>query len=357
MALNISSLSTHVTAPVNVVLMRTLLATANKRLPYFNGTMPGSLGKNQGSTTVKWRRIENFSVATTALGEPTGTLAFGVGRTPVTPTITDITVSVQKYGNFLIHSEELDLFNVNSRAVQLMQKMGINAGETLNILQRDIFNQATTGRFSGASATATTNVTTSLGLADIEWAFAELDRNSAEKQESDAFGSTNIGSSPVRASYYGICHTDVAADLRRQSGFISVEQYGGYTSTNIGEFGAVNGVRWSATETAPVATSGSVATVTGMRGTSDSLNDVYSSFIYGEEAVGSVGLGMEHLTNIYKSEDREPTILVIQKTVGSSGVGDALDEVGSLGWKGWHAGKILQPLWIQKIESLASDLT
>lgn len=107
MPATITTLTSNITAPVNFVLMKGLLSAARKRLPYFNGTLPGSLEKNQGSMSVKWRRIENLDPATTALGEVTGTAAFGMGRNAVQPTITDLTVAIAKYGNWILTSEEL----------------------------------------------------------------------------------------------------------------------------------------------------------------------------------------------------------------------------------------------------------
>jgi hypothetical protein len=87
-----------------------LLSAARKRLPYFNGTVPGMLEKSGGSRSVKWRRIENLAVATTALSELTenGPLAFGAGRTTAKPTITDVTTAIYKQGNAILLTEEVD---------------------------------------------------------------------------------------------------------------------------------------------------------------------------------------------------------------------------------------------------------
>jgi N4-gp56 family major capsid protein len=103
---------------------------------------------------------------------------------------------------------------------------------------------------------------------------------------------------PVRQSYYGICHVDVEEDVRGVSGFIPVEQYGGYTETMPFEFGAVGGVRWCSTEIIPVSSNChrrddfrrlASSAWSGVNGGFD----VYSSYIYGQEAVGTVGLGNE----------------------------------------------------------------
>jgi N4-gp56 family major capsid protein len=354
---SISSLTSDVTAPVNFVLMRGLLSQARKVLPYFNGTMPGQLEKNGGSMSVKWRRFDDLATSTTALGELTGTAAFQMGRTAATPSITDITVAVAKYGNFINYSEELDLFNVNSRAAQLMDVLGRNAGESLNVLARNVFAGATNIRYASGAASATV-LTTAIDVTDVRNAVNTLNRNSAMKFFSMGAGDTNIGTSPVRSSYYGIVHPDVEEDIRDITGFIGVEQYGGYIDdVQVGEFGAVNGVRWSSTEISQISTSLGTTTAAGMRGSTDILNDVYYTYIYGKEAVGTVGLGEDHTEEIYLMGDRPPAIEVINHPVGSSGVGDPYNEVGSVAWKSWFAGQILNQSWVVEVQSLASDLS
>jgi len=356
MAQVVSTLVSSVTAPVDYVLMRGLLNAAKKRCPYFVGTMPGSLEKNQGSASVKWRRIENLTPATTALGEVTGNAAFGMGRDAVQPTITDVTVAIAKYGNAIIHSEELDLINVNSRAAQLLDNLGANAGESLNILMRDVYDAATNVRYAGG-VTSTSDIVSAIGVPDIQYCVNQLNRESGMKFESEAFGSTRVGSSPLREAYIGICHVDVEEDLRGLTGWIGVEQYGGHTRTYTNEIGSVGGVRWIATEIAPINTSAGTTSAAGFRGASDVLNDVYSSFVIAKEAVGSIGLGENHTKEIYMMGDRIPTVELIQHGVGSSGVGDMYNEVGSLAWKSWFAGKILNENWIIKLETLSSDLS
>jgi N4-gp56 family major capsid protein len=362
MALLQSNFISTVQGPVNYVLMEELLSAARKRLPYFNGTLPGKLDKMQGSASVKWRRIENLSAATTALSENTEgtTPAFGFGRSTVRPSITDVTVAIAKYGNAISLTEEIDLFNVNSNSLALMDTMGANAGESLNTLMRDIFNGESVivrngAGSAGTSAATYSSVAASISLNDIKYTVNQLNRNSAMKFTPAGFGSTNVGTSPIRQSYYGICHVDVEEDIRGLTGFIPVEQYGGYTETEPGEFGAVGGVRWCSTEIAPIISDGSTesAVATSFQGSSATLHHVYSTFIYGREAVGSVGLGETHAKEIYMMYDRVPTVELIYHKPGSSGVADPFNENGTLAWKAWFAGKRLNENWLGKIQTLA----
>jgi N4-gp56 family major capsid protein len=362
LALLQSNFASTVPAPVNFVLMETLLSAARKRLPYFNGTLPGSLEKGQGAASVKWRRIENLTAVTTALAESTEatTPAFGNGRSTVRPTITDVTVAIAKFGNGISLTEEIDLFNVNSNSAALMDTLGANAGESLNTLMRNIFDgESVIVRFgngsAGTPAASYSSVAEAINLNDIRFAVNSLNRNSAMKFTPAGFGSQNIGTSPIRQSFYGICHVDVEEEVRALTGFIPVEQYGGYTETEPGEFGAVGGVRWCSTEIAPIISDGSTesAAAAGFHGTSSVLHDVYSTFIYGREAVGSIGLGENHAKEIYMMYDRVPTVELIYHKPGSSGIADPYNEVGSLTWKAWFAGKRLNENWIAKIQTLS----
>ena len=358
MALAVTNFGSNIPAPINNVYMRGLLSAARKVLPFFNGTLPGTLERAGGSMTVKWRRIENLAAVTTALAELSAgaTVAFGVGRTAVNPTITNITKAVAKYGNAILLTEEVDLFNINTNTMALMETLGANAGESLNSVARIEFDNATTLRY-GSGVASKSVVASHIQASDIRYCVNKLNRNSAMKMFSQATGSQNVTTSTVRSSYFGITHPDVEEDVRQITGFIGVEQYGGYTETLVGEYGAVNGVRWVSTEIAPIgSSSGESVSATSYRGSGDKT-DLYYSYVYGREAVGTIGLGVRYGTGIKMMyESKEPPVELISHPPGSSGVGDMFNEVGSIAWKAWHATKILNGAWIVKVMTCARQL-
>lgn len=359
MAALTTAFDSQIPAPVNFVLMRGLLSAARKKLPYFNGTLPGSLEKSQGSASVKWRRINNLTAVTTALSEFTATGAAFMGRDAVQPSVTDVNVATALYGNAILVSERIDLFNVNSKSAQLMDVLGANAGESLNTLMRDEFTNFTQIRYASGVASDSL-VAASISLNDIKYSVNLLNRNSAMQFTPMGTGSSNYNSQPIRSSYYGITHPDVEEDIRGLSGFISVEQYGGYTETMPYEFGAVGGVRWCATEISPISSAASGVSSNLLRGTTGgAAPDVYSSFIYGQEAIGSVGLGNMHATSAYEMYDpaKPPAVELIVHQPGSSGIFDLYNEWGSLAWKTWFAAKVLNSAWGVKVRTGASRLT
>lgn len=340
--------------PVDYSLMRTLLLAARVRAPFLNGTVPGRLERNSGTDSVKWERIENLTKATTPLTELSGALSLPT-RTGVVPTITPITAAMLKYGNTIFLTEELELMSVNARATKFMMTLGENAGATYNELMADVYQAATQIRYGNSVASAALTIT-SMAVNDIKAAVNTINRQGGQKFMADGFGSTNIGSAPIRSSYMGICHVDVEEDIRLLTGFVPVENYGGYTETFPFEFGALGGVRWCSTEESSLiaADAGTTEAGTTFRGTSSVLNDVYDSYVVAMDAVGSVGLAENHTNKSYMTGDSIPAIQILHAPPSVS-VADPQAEIAPLSWKGWLVGKILNATWVVKVNTLSVD--
>jgi N4-gp56 family major capsid protein len=356
--------TTTITTPVDVVFQTTLLRNAKAMCPYFEGTEAATVAEHAGTFTAKWRRIENLSVPSTALTELTGSLAFPT-RTADQPTVTDITATVSKFGNFIYLNEEVDLGNYSGQTDKLMEVLGINAGQALNRQQRNEMEDNSTQLFAGAGATTATAVGIGDSDAEISASIVAKAVNDLNNQEALKFapmsvGSTNIGSSPIRDAYLGFVHVDVEEDLRAIGAFIEAQQYGSHTSLYKGEIGQLGGVRFiSTTEASIDASSG--ATVSGTatahhRSSGSNRTDVYNAVVMGRDAVGSLGFGFEHVKSTYMAGDNMPGVQMISHQRGSAGSADPLNEVSSLGWKSWHAAKILNSNWIRGVKTASNKL-
>jgi N4-gp56 family major capsid protein len=362
MAALMSSVTSNVALGVNFQLIKGLLTAARQKLPYFNGTLPGQLIKNGSTASVKWERLENLAASTTALGEVVGTATAFFGRNAVQNTVSTVSVAVAKYGQAVLLTEEIDFQQMNLRAARFVDSLGANAGLSLNLLMAAAFSAGTTSiryatNTAGSTASTDAAVSYSIATTDIKWATNTLNRNSAMLFTAPGYGNTNIGTLPVRQSYFGICHVDQEEDIRALTGFVSVEQYGGYTETMPFEFGAIGGVRWCSTEIAPVSSAAGTTSVNGMRGAGFTSNDVYQAYVYGKEAIGSVGLGNMHATTAYEMYDpaTPPAVQMIVKNLGEVGT-DLFNEVSSAAWKAWFAGKVLNANWIVAIRSLSAKV-
>lgn len=335
----------EIAAPVNIVYQRTLLDSVKAVTPHFVGSEAGRISSDSsGSFTVNWRRYENLTPVTAALSEVTGSLAFPV-RTGVQPSITNITATVQKFGNVIFLNEEVDLGSFNEVTDKLVEVLGINAGRSLNALQRNELEDNSTVQFAG-TATVVGNIDVVLATTggDIDQVVNLLDRASARRVLPMTTGSVNVGSTPIRSSFIGICHPDVEMDVRQMVGFAAAETYAGQTQLFANEFGAANGVRWVSTPEASIdADSGGASLNNNARFTTASTAvDVYNNVIMGEGHHGSVTLDMpDHPKEIYTAGDELPSVMMISHAAGSAGSADPLNEVSSVGWKSWHAAAVL----------------
>lgn len=347
------------TKPVNAVFNAILLRNAKANCPYFAGSQTATVGMHRGTLTAKWRRINNLTPTTTPLTEVTGTAAAFLGRSAVTPTVTDVPATAQKFGQFIILTEEADLTNFNGQDAKLVEIIGISAGRSFNQLQRDVVEDNFGLTYVGGGASDGT-VTSKITATAIETVVNSLQRQDAMAFSPMTMGSQNVGTTPILPAYWGLCHPDVGYDVAKITGFKSVETYAGQIQTMPGEIGlygiAGQVVRFVTSSDASIDTnSGGATSGTTLRGSTNV--DLYTTVIYGREAAGSLGFDTAHVTDIYTAGDRLPTVELISHARGSAGAFDALNEISTLGWKGWHAGAVLNSNWGQGIRSGATDLT
>lgn len=348
--------TSQLTSPVNFVFQTTLLRNAKARCPYFLGSVAAEISEHRGTFSAKWRRIENLTPTTTPLSELTGNVAFPT-RVSVQPSVNDLTATVQKYGNFVLLTEEADLINFNEYADKLVEILGINAGQSLNRLQRNVL-EADTSIIFPVGASADNQVSSIISMGMVRSASNKLANQSALRFTALTRGEDSFGTAPISASFWGLCHVDIEQDIRQLPDFLPVERYAGQTEIELGEFGASTSanIRWVSTEESTIST-GAGAASTAIRNTTGNA-DLYSSLVFGMEAHGSVGLDFEHIKEIYMAGDRLPGVQVIAHERGSAGTADPLNEVSSVGWKSWHTGKLLSTnnTWMYLLRTGASLL-
>src|SRR5574337_688301 len=265
--------SSDITAPVNYIFQQTLLRNAKARCPHFVGSSPAEIQQNNGTFSAKWRRIENLTPTTTALSALSGAESYPF-RSGTVPTMTDYTTNVAKYGAVVALNEEVDLVNYTGMIDKIVEILGIQAGRSLNRLQRNELEDNATQVY--ASGTGDSTVSEAISLNAIRRIVNNLKNNVATEFAPMTRGDTNIGTAPIREAFWGICHVDVEEDVRQLQGFRPVETYASQTATESGEFGMVHGVRFVSTPEASVgADSGGDAG--GLRSTTGTKADLYST--------------------------------------------------------------------------------
>lgn len=359
MALTMTATDAELTKPVNNIFEQTFLRRAQQLCPYFIGVQAGTMNKQQGTSTIKWRRIEQETPSVTALAELTGNASYMQGRDADTPSITDYTATMAKYGQFYIVSEEVDLYNPNGTTDELVAVLGESAGRSLNQLQRNIAEDNATKRYAGnASNDGATNAKVATGALDR--IINELSRNSARTFRAMTSGSQNIGTAPILPAFMGLCHPDVAHDVAEMTGFTSVEKYAGQTAIIPGEFGlyakAGKAIRFVMSEDASIDIDTGAAGGTDVRSDGGTNADLYTIVVYGEDAFGSVGLGQRHTDGVYRAGDNTGGWQMIHHKAGSGGTSDPFDEISTLAWKAFHAGAVLNANWSRALRVAATNL-
>lgn len=361
MAQTITATDVELTKPVNVVFQQTFLRRAQQVCPYFTGTMPGKINRQMGTSTIKWRRIEQETPSVSALSELTSTSSYMQGRDADTPSFTDVTATVAKYGQFYIVNEEVDLYNPNGTTNELVQVLGESAGRSLNQLMRNIEEDDSTQRYA-SNVASTGAVEAIITVGDLNRIINELTKNSARVFMPMTTGSQNVGTSAILPSYWAITHPDVASDIAGLTGFVGVQNYAGQTQTVVGEFGyysrAGRGLRFLMSEDASAdANAGSSVSGADFTSTGGVSLDIYTTVVFGKDAYGSVGLGQQHNDGTYMAGENEGAFEMIAHPRGSGGISDPFNEISTLAWKAFFAGTVLNSNFSRALRTGATNLT
>lgn len=346
------------TSAVNNIFTHVFLRNAKARCVYYAGAQEGTgqIDYHRDTFTYKWRRYENMSVSTTALTPLSGAEAYPL-RSGVLLSATDYTATVQKYGQVTSLNEEAELVNPSEQAAKIYEVLGINCGQTLNQLQRNILEDNSTQFRVGGGATDST-ITSQITGDSIRYAVNYVENNVAVtfSPEEVTVSGTNFGSAGLMPSFIGLCHVDVAEDIMQLPGFVPVTAYANRVQTFDGEFGYYNRVRFVRSTEASIDANLGGNPGTSLRSTGGVSANLYTTVIFGMDFHGAIGFGTEAVKDIYQAGDEIPPMQIIVKKRGSAGAFDPLDELGTMSWKGWHGGAITNPLWGLAIRSGASKL-
>lgn len=281
-------------------------------------TIPANAG-----TTVKWNRFSPLAVATTALTDGSSNPA------QVDMTTTQVSAVMAAYGNWTTVS---DLFNLTSLDVGLKEHVevhGQNCGETLDTLIRNelggtsstsLGNATTTFAVGGATTLGGIASTNVMDGASIRKAVRILKQNKAQRFDN--------------GYYRGIIDVLQSYDLFGNTEWLnSISIYTDPTQLKAGIVGKLHGVEFVETNNGLA-----IANVGG-----NSLgNTVYSCYVFGKNAYGTVSL------------ENQPGNRIYVKTPGPQDTSNPLDIYSTVGWKAFFAVKVLNASWIVRIFSAAS---
>jgi N4-gp56 family major capsid protein len=292
---------------------KVLLFTAKEELVHDRYAMvKGKIPRGEGKV-INWRRFELLEPATTALTE-------GVTPDAVDLEVTAVAQTVEEYGRWIGFSNRVKTQSIDDLVDEMAELLGYNAGHTIDILARDEFSSGTNVRYVGQTsrgAITTSNIITDAELKKIR---RTLRRNKARP----------FNSGTGKPYFVGIVHPDVYMDLQGTDGWKNTGYYSDPQHIYDGEVKMLYDIMFVESTHAKVFTG---AGATG--------NDVYSTIVFGRDALGHVNI-------------EDLTLSMIFHQVGSSGSADPLNQRGSSGWRTTYAAKIVNDDFVVRTESAAT---
>lgn len=237
--------------------------------------------------------------------------------------------TVAQYGSFVEYTDLFDILDVDKVTNEFMRVLSQQAAETKDVITRDIISSGNRVIYAGLGANrASLDGTKYLGTQELELAVLNLKNARAKKYKKVLSGSPNHNTEPIREAYLGITHPNCVVDLEKLEGFVPVEKYAYSKDIMEYEIGSWRGIRFLEDTNSLVV--------------DEAGNNVYITLVFGEGAYATTGIRGEAGTK------------TIHKPLGSAGTADPLNQKGTIGWKMIAGAKILDELFLIRLESNAS---
>jgi N4-gp56 family major capsid protein len=290
------------------------------------------------SDQAKFRKYTTLATATTPISEgvvPSGSLA----------TYTEVTFILDQYGDYLKYTDKVSLINQDPVITEFTELSGEQAGETIDELRRNSFNAGTNVRRATAAASRNA-ITAKISANDLKFVERAMLDNKCRYMSKMVDPQNGYATTPTRAAFFVIAHSDAKSDIEDLTNFQSVEKYAPNTKVHESEIGQVGNFRFIITNKAKnwPDTGGTAVTNTLVYTTADSSCDVYSFLVFSEHAVAITDLEGEGLQMITKART-------------SGGPENPLNQFGTTGWVAWTTQGILDDTRLYRIEAGVSRLT
>lgn len=298
-----SSTTTTLTNLMAIYYDKVFLDRAKLMLVYDVGAqvkpVPGNSGK-----TVYWNRFAPLAVATTPLTE-------AAVPTAVDMTSNIISATIAEYGSYVKVGSLFEMTSIDVNLKEHVEVMGQNAGETVDTLIKNVLNGGGTTQLAGGKS----NIT-AVAATDI--------LNGAEVRKSRRTLMVNKAQQFENALFKAIVPTSAAYDLMGNSEWLNARQYVDPANILNGQLGKLYGVEFFETNNEQTTAS----TVT-----------VYTTFVFGKNAYGTVALGSAPGKRIYV------------KTPGPSDTSNPVDTWSTVGWKDQFAAQVLNSTWLIEVKT------
>lgn len=300
--------TTEVDPAVAVFYDRVLLKRGLPKLVHALFADKKPLGSKKGNT-IKFRRYSALTVAKTPITE---------GVTPPGQKLAkmDLSAVVAQYGDYVHITDWVDLTVEDPVLTVANEELGLQMGQTVDEIIRDILVACATAGFcaNGLNAGAGTFADpTEFSRIDVDAVVKILLGNNADFFTPLIKASSGQGTAPIRPAFWGICHTDLIDALEAVSGFRSTSQYPAQSGILDAEWGSTGNVRWL---------------ISSIADRTLGTPDIYRNIILAKHAYGIVDLEGGNAKSIIKA-------------FGTGGTSDPLNQRATAGWKLAFVSRIL----------------
>ena len=267
---------------------------------------------------IEFRKFAPLAKATTPLTE-------GVTPDGKQLSVSTVTATVSQYGDYITHSDVLELTALDNVILESTKLLGRQAGATLDTVVRNVMHSGLNVIYADKVANGTATAVESRSALDKTSVITvELVQRAVAKLRAQ-------NAPTINGKYVGIIHPYVAYDLMRDPEWIDAHKYAQPTNLYEGEIGEIGGVRFVQTTEAKIYGEGD-STPAGLA--------VFGTLILCDGAYGVTdvtGGGLE----------------IIVKQKGSAGSADPLDQRSTVGWKAIKTAELLIENYLVRIESVS----
>lgn len=273
-----------------------------------------SMPKNAGDTA-SWRRWNSLAVATTEITE-------GVTPDGVSLDVTKVSATVKQYGNWTKFTDKIQLVGLDNTLVEVTELMGENAGESIDIIVRDIIAAGTNVQYP-SGATSRITVTNAMKITALD--ILKIRRN-LKRSKVKPITLPNGGK-----GYIAFIHTDVATDLMQTDEWKKANVENNTEKFADGVLGKLYGIYFIEADNAPKFAGAGAA----------------SADVYGTLVIGKGAYGVPDVEGSAKPE-------IIVHKAGSAGTADPLDQFNTVAWKALLTALRLNELCLVRYECSAT---
>lgn len=334
-----SNLTTSLTSSPDVTqtyFRKVLLTRAMYRNYYARWADAIELPQGEGRNVIV-RRYAHLAMALSALTE-------SVPPSGKTPTLTDFQANLAQQGDFIALSDLARWTQKDPVLNHFTMLLGEQAGYTMDAVNRDVAVAGTTVVYT--NGTARTDITSPFDGNDLDRIERTLMANGAEYTIGGTDGSGEQGVYSQMPGWACLTHPYVLFTLQNLGGgskkFRWPSEYKGKNEGEMGRYGML-GLYIAPDPSglgagAKIFSSGGGAS-TAVRNTSGTV-DVYTLMCFGKHGFSEVSLNGKNTTYHVKG-------------VGTSGVYDPLDQVGTTGWKSIATRLRTNENWLVRAEGAA----